>query len=114
MVHYSNSADLAHAPQRDESLAVLFRFLGVGRLALPLRARDGAKVCVDECQCSGLIELPGDDDYGVVRLVVLAVTGLQVFDGHAVDVTAVAEGGLAVVVPGIGRSQDPLAEYAAR
>ena len=56
--------------------------------------------------------LPGHDEHGVVRLVVLPVEGLQVFDGHALDVAAVADRGLAVVVPVVGRGHDALAEHA--
>jgi hypothetical protein len=51
--------------------------------------RDGAR----------LVEAPGDDQHRVVGLVPGAVERLQLVDRHALDVRALADDGVAVVVP---------------
>ena len=57
-----------------------------------------------------LIELAGDDEVGVVGLVVLLVEDGQVLDGHAFDVGAVTDDGLAVVVEVVGGGEDAFLE----
>ena len=86
-----------------DALAVLGRLLGVG-VARACRLGFGIepKYFSDKRERLGLVELAGDDEHAVVGLVVLLVEGLQVFDRHALDVGAVADGGFAVVVPLVG------------
>ena len=72
------------------------------------RLGNGAEGLRHHGQRLRLIELAGDDEVGVIGLVVLLVEDGQVLDGHALDVGAVADDGLAVVVEVVGRGQDAL------
>ena len=71
-----------------------------------------AEVLGDVFKCFLFVELAGDDQHGVVGLVELLVEGPQVVDRHALDVGAVADGRLAVVVPFVGDGRHPLRQHA--
>ena len=57
-----------------------------------------------------LLELAGDDQDAVIRLIVFLVERAEVVDGHALDVDAAADRRLPVVVPLEGGGVDPLVE----
>ena len=110
VIRHARRADRANPAQRDRAFAVLRRFLGVGGIELARRFRDRAEVFFHEGEGLRLLELAGHDQHDVIRLIILLVKGLQVVDGHAFDVGPAADGGLAVVVPFVGRGVDPLVE----
>ena len=110
MIGHADRADRADAAQRDRAFAVLRRLLGVGGVELARRLGDRAEVFFDEGEGLRLLELAGHDQHDVIGLIILLVKGLQVLDRHALDVGAVADGGLAVVVPFVGGGVDPLVE----
>ena len=68
----------------------------------------------DQRKRFGFVKFAGDDQHDVVRLIILFVEGLKILDGHAFDVAAVADGGLAVIVPFVGGGFDSFIEHAAR
>ena len=86
------------------------RLLGVRGIQFAGRPRYRTEVFFDEGQRLGLFEPAGHDQHHVVGLIVFLVKGLQVFDGHALDVRAVANRRLAVIVPLECRGVDPLIE----
>jgi hypothetical protein len=49
------------------------------------------------------IEFTGDQQHGIIRLVVHAIKRLQVFNSHF-DIAAIAYRGIAVVMPVIGNA----------
>ena len=103
---------VTHTPQRHLALAVLGGLRGVGGLELPLRARDLAERLGNQREGGVGLELPSDEQHGVVGLVVVPVEGLQPLDGHVLDVGAGADGRVAVVVPEIRRAQHALEQHA--
>ncbi len=103
---------LPHAPQDHHPLAVLGRLLGVGRGEAARGARDRAEILPGELQGPRLLELAGHDEDDVVGLVETLVEVAQVVDRHALDVGAVADRRLAVVVPLVGRRLHALREDA--
>ena len=114
VVSDADHADVPDAPQRHQPLAVLWRLLGPGGLQLARRAGQAAEVLRDQGQRLGLVELARHDQHDVVRLVVLLVERLKVLDRHALDVAAVADRGLAVVVPVVGHRFNSLHQHARR
>ena len=60
------------------------------------------------------VELPRDDQVGVVRLVVLLVERGQVGDRHPFDIGAVADHRLAIVVEVVGGSQNAFVQHVQR
>ena len=77
---------VADAAERDRALAVLHGLDGVDLLDRARGARDGREVFVDERERLRLVELAGDGEHGVIRLVVVVVESLQPLDGHVLDV----------------------------
>ena len=112
VIEQADQPDVADPAQRDESLAVLRRLLGVGLRELAVGLGQRAKVFRDVFKCFLFVELAGDDEHGVVGLVEFLVEGPQVVDRHALDVGAVADGRLAVVVPLVGDGHHPLRQHA--
>ena len=110
MIGHARRADRANPAKRDRAFAVLRRLLGVGGIELARRFRYRTEVFFHEGEGLRLLELAGHDQHDVIRLIILLVEGLEVFDGHAFDVGPAADGGLAVVVPFVGRRVDPLVE----
>ncbi len=99
VVHCPGPANFANASDRDESLALLRGLFCVGVGQFSRGARYRAKVLDDVLLRRSLVKLPGNDQHGVVWLVVLAVEGLQVLDWNAFDVGFVSDRCLPVVVP---------------
>ena len=100
----------SHAAQLDEPLAVLRGLDRVRRVQRARRPRNRADRVGHHRERLRGVELSGDDEHGVVRLVVLAIERRQPIDRHALDVGARADDGLAVVVPEVGRRDDALLE----
>ena len=102
----------ADAPQGDGALAVLH---GVERVELGQLARgllDHGEVLRHPAQHLVGIELAGNNQRGVVGLVILAVERLQARDVDVLDVGSGADGVFAVVVPVEHRRQRLLVEDA--
>ncbi len=110
VVHRAEDRHVADAPEGHRPLAVLGGLLGVGRPELAGRPRQGAEVLADQLERPGRVELAGDDEHGVVRLVILAVEGPEALDRDALDVGAAAVDRLAVVVPLVGDGHHPLVQ----
>ncbi len=91
------------AAQHHLPLAVLHRFAGVQIRQHAFRFGDRAEILGDQRERLVGIESAGDDQDGVVGLIVGAIESLQVADVDALDVGARAYRGLAVVVPIVGR-----------
>ena len=69
------------------------------------------KVLVDPGQRLGGIELPGHQQHGVIRLVIVAIERLQLLDGNFFDVAERADGAASVGVPQIGGREHALFEH---
>ena len=87
------------ATQRDRSLAVLNRLLGVELRQRARRLWNRAEVARDRRKRGVGRKAAGDNQNGVVRLVIRAVERLQTGDVDVLDVGARADRRLAVVVP---------------
>ena len=68
---------------------------------------------MDPAQRLGLLEFPRHDQHNIVRLIKFLVKGPQVLDRHALDVAAVANGRLAIIVPVVSGGGDTFAQHAA-
>ena len=112
MIEQTDQSDIADAAQGHNSLAVLGRLFGVSRGQLALRAGQGAKVLVDIFERLLLSELSGHHEHGIIGLVEPLVEGPQAVDRNPLDIRAVADGGLAVVVPFVGHGRHPLRQHA--
>ena len=110
MVSCHHRTNLADAAQDHRPLAVLGRLLGVGGIQPPRRLRDRAEVFHRQFEDLRRLELPRHDEHDVVRLVEALVEVAEVVDRHALDVGAVPDRRLAVVVPFVGRRLDALRE----
>ena len=108
------------ATQHRESLAVLHRFdrvrlvEQVALLERPLRLGNRPEGLLDQLEGLLRLELSGDDEHGVVRLVVLPVERLQPVDRHALDVFLRPDGRAAVAMPQVGRGHHALEQHAER
>ena len=67
---------VAHPLQFHEALAVLHGLTGVGRVKLPVRTRNRAELLLNQLQSALGLELTGNDQHRVVRLVVFPVEAL--------------------------------------
>ncbi len=110
VVDESGHADRADAAQHHVMIAVLGRLLGPGRRQDARRLRDRGVVLDDQAERLFRIEIARDEQHDVIGLIPLVVEGLQVLDRHALDVAAVANGGLRVVVPLVGGRHHALVE----
>ena len=89
----------AAAADRHAALAVLHRVDGVETRPRLARLGQRAEGLLDPGQGLCRLELAGDDECGVVGLVVQLVEGLEALDVDVFHVGARADGALAVVVP---------------
>ena len=103
----------AAAPQRDLALAVLRRVERVHRRQLARRLRDRAEAVGHPLQHLRRVEFAGDDERGVVGLVVQLVEGLQPRDVDVLDIAARADDRAAVGVPVVHRRHRALHQDAA-
>ena len=105
VIYRRHHLHIAHAPERDRALAVLRGLLGVrGIENVSVRERShrlgyAPEATHDLLQRCRFIELAGDEQHRVVRLIVLVVEGLQPLDRNVLDVRARADGRVPVVVP---------------
>lgn len=102
---------IAHAPNRQGAFAILGWFECVGRLQHAGGFRDGAEILVNHLQGLFFIELPGHEQHGVVRLVILPVERLQPLDGDVFNVRPRANRRVAVVVPVVGHRMRALQQH---
>ena len=110
VVGHADGAHITHAAKGDEALAVLRGFFCPCVVELAGRTGNGAKMLRDQRETFGFVKFAGDDQHDVVRLIKLFVERLQIFDRHALDIAAVADGGLAVIVPFVSSGLDALVE----
>jgi hypothetical protein len=75
--------------------------------------RDHPEIPVHQTQCLLQVELARHQQHRIVGLVVHAIEGLQVGDVDVLDVRAVADGGIAVVVPVVGHALQALDQHIA-
>ena len=90
---------VAHASQRHEPFAVLRRFFGVWLFEDALGTGNRSEILGDRGQRLVLVETPGDDQHGVVGLIVLRVKPFEALDRNPFDVGPIADRRLAVIVP---------------
>ena len=76
----------------------------------PSRAGHLAEVVSNPGQRLGAVNLARHQQHGVVRLIVSAVEGAQIIDTDVFDIAAVADGGIAVVVPHERRGKNLLVQ----
>ena len=104
--------DLAGATNGDFALAILDRIAGVAwpqaHFASAFGARDRAEMGFDQGQGIFGIKIAGDDDDGIVGLVITSIEGLQTLDRHVLDIRACSDGRSTIAVPQIGGGHDPL------
>ena len=112
MIEQADEADIADSAQGYNPLPVLRGLLGVGRGQLALGAGQCAKVSVDIFERLPLIEPSGHDKHGIVGLVKPLVESPQAVDRNPLDIRAVTDRGLAVVVPFVGHGRHPLRQHA--
>jgi hypothetical protein len=113
VVRDADDADITGAPQPDVALAVLDGLDGVGRRQRARRLGQRAELLLDVGKRGRLVELAGDQEDGVVGLVVLLIECVQRARRDALDIRARADRRLAVVVPEVRGRQDPLVQDAA-
>src|SRR5205809_7849369 len=99
VIGHDNALHLANASERYRAFPILSRFDRVVGLKHALRLRNWAEVFGDEAERPGFIEFAGNEQDGVIGLVIVSVERLKTFDRYVLDVAAGAESGLAVVVP---------------
>ena len=101
VVAHINQGVAAHAAQGDDTFAVLRRVECVGGAEHAAGLGQRCKVPRDLGQGVCDLELAGDDERGVVGLVVMLVEGLQARDVHVFNVAARPDDAFAVVVPAV-------------
>src|ERR1043166_896353 len=89
-----DGADVADASQHNGALAILRRLFGPGRAQFARRAWNRAEILLHPAERFWLFEFPGDNEDDVVRLIILPVEGLEILDRHALNIAAIANGGL--------------------
>ena len=99
VVGRADQANRADAAQHHVAFAVLGRLLGVGAVQRLLWFFQGTKIFGDQLECFLFLEVAAHDEHDVIGPVVFLVKRLEVFDGYALDVDAVANRILAVIVP---------------
>ena len=102
------------AAHGDAALAVAGRLGRVQARQRARRLRDAAELARDDRQRGRRVELAGDHQHRVVRLVVGAVERAQALDVDALDVRARADDRLAVGVPVVGRRLHLLPQHEQR
>ena len=91
MIGRHDHLDIAHPAQQNGALSFLRRLHRVGLGEHALRPGQGADGLRHHGQRFRFIELSGDDQVGVVGLVVFLVENSQVRDGHSFHVSAIAD-----------------------
>src|ERR1035438_1554461 len=103
---------IADAAEGDGALPILGRLDGVrlfeGAGGLGNGAEEGGYLG----ERFGIVELAGDGEQRVIGLVVFLIKRSQFLDRHIFDIGAVADGELAVIVPGVGGFEGALGEHA--
>src|SRR5262249_11968365 len=105
---------IADSPDCDASLAVLSWLNGVDRRQNSLRFGNGAKIFRDEVQGFGGVKSPGDQQHGIIGLVVLVIEGLEAVYRHVLDIAPGADCVFGVAVPIVGGSEHSLERNAER
>ena len=113
VVAHKDEGRAAHAAQGQAALAVLRRVQRVGAGQHPLGLGERAEGLRHPGEHPGRIKTPGNDERGVVGLVVQAVEGLQPAYVDVLDIAARTNNGLAVVVPLVHGGQGLLQQHAA-
>ena len=94
----NDGLDVANAAKDDGALAFLGGFGCVRLLEYAIGLGQSADGGSNHGEGLGLIELAGNDEVGVVRLVILFVEDGQIFHGNSLNIGAIADDGFAVVV----------------
>jgi hypothetical protein len=111
---------ITSAAQHCDTLAVLRGLDGVrlvedvALLDRPQRLGNRPEGLLDDLQCLLGLELAGHHEYGIVRLIILPVEGLQAIDGHALDVLLGANRRAPVAMPEVGGGHDALQQHVDR
>ncbi len=100
--------DFTDTAQEDGSLTVLGWLFGISCIEFAFRFGDRSEVLGREFKCFGDFELPGNDQYNVVRLIKAAIEVLEVIDGNSFDIGAIPDGGFSIVVPFVSDGLDAL------
>src|SRR5438128_9940171 len=111
VIGHDNALHLANAPESYRAFPILSRFDRVVGLKHALRLRNWAEVFGDEAERPGFIEFAGNEQDGVIGLVIVSIERLKTFDRYVLDVAARADCGLAVVVPEKCSRHDALFEH---
>ena len=111
VIGHDNALHLANAAENYQAFPVLSRFDRVVGLKHALRLRNCAEVFGDKAERPGFIEFPGNEQDGVIGLVIVSIERLKTFDRYVLDVAARADCGLAVVVPEKCSRHDALFEH---
>ena len=114
VVVQADQARVADAAHHHFAFAVLHGLLRVGGLHRLGRALERTEGGHHLGQRLRRVDAAGHQQGGVVGAVVRAVEGLQPLDRHVFHVRAGADGGLAVVVPQVGRGRHALQQHAHR
>jgi hypothetical protein len=104
---------VADAAQGHRALAILRRLLGVERGQGARRLGDRAEMLGHQLERARLLEAPGDQQHCIVGLIPGAIERLQLVDRHALDVGALADGRIAIVVPRVGQLLQALEQHRA-
>src|SRR5688500_11710497 len=97
-----NNLRIARATPGHKAFAVLDWLDSVNWLEHPTGSRDLAKAARDQCQRFLRIKPTGDQQNGVVGLIIIAVESLQSIDRNVLNITADANRVPGVVVPIVG------------
>ena len=104
MVKRHHQLRTAGATNRRHTLAILGRLDGVRLIHHAAGAWNDAELFLNERKCALLVEVAGNHQHRVVRLIVLMIEGLQLLDRHILDVALRADGKVTVRVEQIRRA----------
>ena len=99
MIHRSEVLGVCDTPNRRDAIPVLRRLDGISQWQRGLGSSQNSKVLLDPLQRFVLVEVTRDDQHGIVGPIILAVKRTQTIDRDPLDIAAVADGGLSIVVP---------------
>ena len=111
VIERANQLHIADPAQHHVALPVLDGFRGIGGREHALGPRNRAKMLLHHVQSGGFVELAGNDQNRVVRLVVGFVECPQALYRYVFDVRTRAYGGAPIVMPLVGGGGDSLAQY---
>ena len=112
MVDGHQDRRVPHASQHHQALSVLRGLHGVRRIENSLGPRDPAKRFGDPPQRLLLVEVARHGEDGVIRLIILLIKRSQPLDRNALDIGAVSNGRLAVIMESVGGFLHPLHQNA--